>query len=503
MEQTNTKQRPPIVAILGHVDHGKSTLLDYIRKANTVAKEAGGITQHIGAYEIETKDESGTDCQITFIDTPGHAAFGKMRERGAALADVAVLVVAADDGVKPQTLEALEAIKLSNIPFIVAINKIDKPDADVIRAKQSLAEAGVFVEGYGGTVPVAEISAKSGQGVAALLSLILLQASLEERPISNKCEAVIVESHKDARRGTLATLIVTNGSIKMGDHLATAQGVAVVRMMQDCIGKIIDSAEAGTPVQIAGFESLPEVGSRVSVHESKREAQEAASSNHKVVKQGVIETGVKNGDGSEVETTRELNVALVLKADTTGTLEAIVAELKKRENEKITVKIMAALVGEVVESDVKLALGSDKPLIVAFNVHTDRHARDLADKNAVMIEDFDVIYKLTEWFDEYIEQWRPKQVIETVTGEARVLKTFSRTRTRQVLGGRVVIGKLGVGKRVRIGRAGETLGEGKIVNLQRSRADVSEVSESEQFGLVIESKLTVAEGDDLQIISNS
>ncbi|MEK7535836.1 MAG: translation initiation factor IF-2 [Patescibacteria group bacterium] len=493
MENKSKIERPPVVVVLGHVDHGKSTLLDYIRSANTVEREAGGITQHTAAYEV-TSEYEGAQKRITFIDTPGHAAFGKMRERGAAVADIAILVVAADDGVKPQTLEALEAIRLASIPFIVAINKTDKPNSNIERTKQSLAEAGVLVEDYGGTVPVAEISAKTGEGIDNLLSLILLSASLEELTYDQDSmgKGVVIESHRDLKRGILATLVVTEGKLSGGDVVLIDSSVSVLRAIENWESKKLEVAIPSMPVVASGFSDLPQAGSEFEIFANKKEAEKEAEKRKVEVKINSVE---------KIE--KEIIIPIILKADATGTLEAIKSELTKQETEKVGVKFVDSGVGAITESDVKILRSSDKPIIIGFNVSIDKHAKDSAEKNGVRIELFDIIYKLSEWFGEYVDEITPKVVIETITGEAKVLKTFSRTRERQVLGGIVKSGSLERGKKVRISRRDEMVGEGKIVNLQKSRNDTDSVSEGEQFGAVIEAKLAIAEGDIVQIISRS
>lgn len=495
MQKENTKkERPPVVVVLGHVDHGKTTLLDYIRSSKVADKEAGGITQHIGAYEVVAKDEEGVDKRITFIDTPGHAAFGKMRERGAAVADIAILVVAADDGVKPQTLEAIDAIKKSDVPFIVAVTKIDKADASLDRAKQTLAEAEVYVEGYGGSISITGVSGKTGEGVDNLLSLVLLQASLLELTTDTEIagRGIVVESNRDLKKGSLATLIIKDGKVKQGDAIVVGSNASVVRTLHNFLGKVIDEAVASAPVLVSGFSELPEVGEEFQVCASKKEADALALSR---------KTGAKAKEKTASET--EVVLPLVLKADTLGTLEAIEAELAKRQNEKVSIKIVNKGAGIITESDIKLLLGTQLPLVVGFNVTLDKHAKDLAEKNDIPVQLFDIIYKLTEWFDEYIQGKTPKEVTESVTGEAKILKTFSRTKDRIVLGGHVRSGSLERGKKVRIKRRDEVLGEGKIVNLQAQRNDVDSVPEGEQFGAVIESKLNIVEGDSIEIVTTN
>src|SRR3989344_5915711 len=430
MENNSKTERPPVVVVLGHVDHGKSTLLDYIRKTNVVESEAGGITQHTAAYEV-THEYEGESKRITFIDTPGHAAFGKMRERGAAVADIAILVVAADDGVKPQTLEVLDAIKKANVPFVVAITKIDKSGANIERAKQSLAEAEVYLEGYGGTVSFAAASGKTGEGIPTLLSLILLLASLTELTTDNSAagEGVVVESHRDPKKGSLATLVIKNGVLKKGDVVLVDTDVSVARTLHNWEGKAIESAIASTPVILSGFTELPAVGAHLAVFADKRSAEDAAEI--------ARSSRGSSAKATNLEESKEIIVPIVIKADSAGTLEALMAELSKHATEKVAIKLVSSGVGEISETDIKFILGSDKPVVLGFGVSADRHATDLALKNGIAIGLFDIIYKLTEWLDEYVQSVSPKEESVTVTALAKVLKTFSKTRDKQVIGGLV------------------------------------------------------------------
>lgn len=476
-DATHTTSRPPIVVVLGHVDHGKSTLLDYIRKSNTVDKEAGGITQSIVAYEIEVDGK-----HITFIDTPGHTAFQAMRKRGASVADIAILVIAADDGVKPQTLEALAAIKETQTPFIVAINKIDKPNANVERTKQTLAEADVFVEGYGGTVPVAEVSAKSGKGVDDLLSLILLSAELEEFKAtpSKRAEGIVIEAHHAGKRGIVATLVIKDGTLNKGDYVATGSAYAPVRQLTDTLGTPLDTASFSTPVVVADWNNAPIAGETFASHKSKKEAEEFVKDVSRI---------------RPVMVKKEVMIPILLKTDTLGMLEAIEGELGKRESEKVGVTIVSGGIGTITEGDVKLIQGAKAPVIIGFNVEVDRHAQDVIEKNAIHIEKFDIIYKLTEWFDAYIESVTPKEISETVTGSAKVLKIFSRTRDKQIVGGKVTDGKIEAGKKVRVMRREGQIAEGHIVGLEKNRVETREVETGELFGASIDAKTAIAEGD--------
>ena len=491
MSESRNEKRPPVVVVMGHVDHGKSTLLDYIRSANTVDGEAGGITQHTAAYEVTHKGESGKEERITFIDTPGHAAFSQMRERGARVADIAILVVAADDGVKAQTKEALSAIKEAGVPFIVAINKIDKPNADVDKAKQSLAEIEVYVEGWGGDTSVAEISAKTGDGIPDLLDLILLAAELEELSADPSLPAsgIVIESHLEAKRGTSATLIITEGTLEKGMCIAAGDAISPVRAIEDMRGKQIDKATFSSPVAIVGFNKVPDVGETFKSFPKKKDAE-------------VCAMGYKNGDQDEEEAgeKRTTEVPLVIKADVAGTLEALTSELTKLETEEVGLKILASGVGTITEGDIKVAIGSDKPIILGFNVKTDKHAIDVAEKMDVQIENFDIIYKMTEWLEEEIKKRTPIDESEQVTATISVLKTFSKTKDKQVLGGSVDSGAMSVGRPLRVMRRDAEIGRGKVMNLQQSKNKTSQVEAGNQFGAMIESKVEIVAGDTLEIL---
>src|SRR3989344_6859865 len=329
----NFLPRPPIVVIMGHIDHGKSSLLDYIRKSNVVAGEAGGITQHLSAYEVNHPVKEGVANRITFLDTPGHQAFSKMRSRGAGVADIAILVVSAEDGVKEQTKEALKAIKEAGIPYIVAINKIDKPNANIERTKQNLAENEIYLEGFGGDVPFVPISAKLGTGVSDLLDMMLLVAEMENLTGDSTlhAEGVVVESHIDTKRGTSATLIITNGTLKKGSFILAEESMAPVRAIENFLGKQVPEATFSSPVQITGFDSLPAVGATFRAYSNKKDAEKAQDAlreaRAKVKPVAIIRT-IPLAENALV-------VPIVLKSDVAGTLEALEKEISKIERERI------------------------------------------------------------------------------------------------------------------------------------------------------------------------
>jgi len=478
--------RPPIVVVLGHVDHGKSTLLDYIRKANTVEKEAGGITQHIGAYEALYEDK-----KITFIDTPGHAAFSNMRGRGASVADIAVLVVAADDGVKPQTIEALAAIETAKIPYVVAINKIDKPDANLDRAKQTLAENNVFVEGYGGTVPWVGISAKVGTGVGELLDIIELLAELAELKANPSVagEGTIIESHRDPQSGIYATLIIKDGTLHKKDFLVLKNQVAIVRTIENSYGKQVSEVLPGGAAQVTGFEEMPEAGASFKTYKSKKEAEEIA-------KRWKVEPSL---EGSTFQNTEDARIAipLVVKADTLGTLEALIGEITKQNTDKVRVKIIASGVGPVSENDIRPLRDADSPIVIDFNVKVDRVAKDLSDNLKIQIIFFNIIYKVSEFLESEVKRRTPTEEDTTPTGTLKILKTFSQTKKKQVVGGQVQTGIIKRGNHVVIMRREAQIGTGRIVGIQHLKKEVDKIEEGNQCGLEVETKVIVANGDTL------
>lgn len=493
------RARPPVVVIMGHIDHGKSTLLDYIRKTNIVDEEAGGITQRISAYEVvhpikkQASDGAGKDefRKITFLDTPGHEAFSKMRERGIQIADIAVLVVSAEDGVKPQTLEAWKAAEQTRRPCIVAINKIDRPESNVERTKQQLAENGIFLENYGGNTPMALISAKAGTGVDELLSLILILAELEDfrgNPKEN-ASGWVIEANLDPRRGIEATLIVKNGTLKKGDVVAAGEAMCSTRLMENFKGGTVSEATFSSPVRLVGFDKLPLVGIEFSAFKSKRDAREYCES--KVA-------GKKNNSRGEESETNKKIIPIVLKADMLGMVEAIEREIQKIKSESAEFRIVQKGVGTITESDLKAVVGATDPLVIGFNVKTDKNARDLAEARHIELATFDIIYKMTEWLVLEMEKKRPRIETTEVTGQAKVLKTFSRTKERQIVGGRVIKGTLAISKTVKILRRDFEIGRGKIVGLEKNKAKATEVEEGLEFGTMIESKTEIAPGDVLE-----
>ncbi|KND47754.1 MAG: translation initiation factor IF-2 [Parcubacteria bacterium C7867-006] len=497
IEAKATVERSPVVAIMGHIDHGKSTLLSYIRKSKEPLNEAGGITQHISAYEVEHETKEGKKQTITFIDTPGHEAFGGIRKRGASVADVAVLVVSAEDGVKPQTIEALNSIKDSHTPYVVAINKIDKPEANIDRTKQSLAENEIYVEGWGGDIPVVALSAKTGEGVPELLDMIILVAELENLTGDRNtlAEGIVIESNRDTKKGITATCIIKNGSMEKGMFIVSGVAIAPVRIMENYLGKQIDKASFSSPIRIIGWDELPIVGNRFQVFDDRNKAREAVEAEKEKI------ANKKSAENSPENFSNEIIIIPVLvKADTGSSLEAAINQIKKLGTETVKPQVVASGIGTISENDIRLASGTEKAVIIGFNVKVDSPAKNLAERSEIEIKTFDIIYKMTEWLEELIKTKTPKIKVEEITGRAKVLKVFSKLKDKQILGGRVETGKITLGSQVKIKRRDSEIGEGKVRELQQQKNATEEVREGSEFGAMIVSNIEIAPGDHIECI---
>lgn len=482
--QKNNAKRPPIVVVTGHIDHGKSTLLDFIRKSNVAAGEVGGITQHISAYVVEHTTSDKVKEKITFLDTPGHEAFQKMRLRGAEIADIAILVVSAEDGVKPQTLEALKSITQANIPYVVAINKIDKPGADIPKTQASLIENEIYIEGMGGDVPWAAISAKTGEGINDLLDVVILAADLAELTgdPSAPAEGKVIEARVDTKRGNTATLIIKNGTLRSGDVVVSGITYSPVRIMEDFTGAAIKEAGLSEPIGIVGFSEVPKVGDAFYVVKNKKEAEKA-----------IAETKIGLKKDSFTKTDLPI-VPVLIRADVSGTIEAIKHELDKFASDRIAIRIIDSGVGTVTGTDVQNVSATKNALIVGFNVKVERSASELAERLGVEIKTFNIIYELAEWFEQALIERTPKREDEVVSGKAKILREFSTQKNIHVLGGRLEEGKIGIEQRVRILRRDVQIGTGTIKNIQQQKSDVKQVSEGE-FGMQLETKADVSGGD--------
>ncbi len=479
------KPRPPIVAIMGHVDHGKTTLIDYIRKTNIAAGEAGAITQHIGAYQVKKNGKL-----ITILDTPGHEAFSEMRARGANVTDIIVLVVAADDGVKPQTLEVINRAKLLNIPLIVAINKIDKEGANIVKAKQELAEHGVLTEDWGGKTIAVPISAKTGEGIDDLLEMILLTAEVENFRANPKGQTLgtVIESHLSQGKGPMATVIIQNGTLNVGDIVTIGGTFGKVRVLENEMGKKLKDAEPSSPVLISGISDIPQVGDILTTRESLEQAKQIAYQIQRKERVRRISNNQIQGDTE----TKTLN--LVIKTDVHGSLEAIKQSLDKLKNDEVKINIISEGVGEVNENDITLA-GTSKATVVAFNTKTNPKAINLAKQQGVTVDSYNIIYELIEDVTTAVVKMLSPELIKTTFGKAKILKIFMTEKNQLIIGGRVEEGELRKSGEIMVLRNGEELGRGEILELQQSKTAAKTINKGDEFGMKVKTSVKIQEGD--------
>lgn len=478
--------RPPVVTVMGHVDHGKTTLLDYIRKSDTAKHEAGGITQNIGAYQIKQKGKT-----ITFLDTPGHEAFVTMRERGSHLTDIAILVIAADDGVKPQTREAIAHIQKAKIPMIVAINKIDKPGAKPEQIKAELAKEGIHVEKWGGDIPVQEISAKTGKGVKHLLEIILLVAEMEnlKAPPKEPVLGTVIESHLSPQRGPEATILVQSGSLKLGDYISVPGASGKIKRIEDYLGKTISQAGPSTPVKITGFSAVPAIGSILqTIKEKTAQGQETISASEekslKIINDRALNPKVK-----------KLN--LILKTDSHGSKEAILENLSKIESSEVAPRIIYEGIGNITESDV-LKSHITQAILIGFNIEATKTARELAKQIGVQIHRYDVIYELIEHIKKGLEELLKPQIQVVEKGKLKVLAIFRTEKERMIIGGKVTQGKIQQNSKVRVKRGDQVIGRGELLELQTGKQKVEEVKAGQEAGIKFSGDVRIKEGDLLE-----
>ncbi len=491
-EASVLKPRAPVVTILGHVDHGKTSLLDAIRQTNVTAREAGGITQHIGAYQVEK-----TNRKITFLDTPGHEAFTAMRARGAKVTDIAVLVVAADDGVQPQTVEAIAHARAANVPIVVALNKIDKPDANLDNVKSQLADQGVTIEEYGGETPLVPVSAKTKQGIDDLLDVILLVADIGALKANPDRAAVgtVIEAHLDKGRGPVATVLVQNGSLERGEIVVAGKTFGKVRAMIDDKGRKVGRAEPSRPVEILGLPEVPEAGDIFRVVADEKSARATVLA-HERARSRVI--GAEAPTSLEelfakVKEGRAKELKLVLKADVQGSLEAIRGALAKLPQEEVALNLIHAAVGDITESDVNLAAAAGA-VVIGFNDRSDVAARRAADSTGVEVRVYKVIYELLDEVQRALTGMLEPEMIESVLGHAEVRQLFRAGKTT-IAGCFVADGVVQRSARARVLRGGERVFDGLIASLRRVKDDVREVRAGLECGLVLENFNEVAVGD--------
>ena len=478
--------RPPVVAVMGHVDHGKTTLLDTIRGAHVARGEAGGITQHISAYQVQHNDR-----KITFLDTPGHEAFAAIREHSAHLTDIAVIVVAADDGVKPQTLEAIRFARKAGAKIIVAINKIDKEGANPALVKQQLAEQQLLIEEWGGDTVAVELSAKTGKGVPELLDMILLVADVEElrAETAGPARGLIIEAHVEQGRGPVAHGLVESGTLKKGDVIVAGSSYAKIRNLEATDGKPIQTATPSTPVIITGFKTLPEFGDEFYVVPTEKEARALAAERGGARLRGSTSHGITSGEllrmiNRNNETT-ELNA--VIKADVQGSLTSVIDSLKALDTQEVAVRIVGSGIGHISESDVYMAAASSA-LIYGFNVAIQNNVKQLAAREKVDVRLFNVIYELIDDVRQELSALLSPEVVEAELGRLVVKGVFKTTRTDIICGGDVTKGKLEAPALARIYRGDELLGEVEVTNLRRGPQDAKEVFEGESCGISLKTK---------------
>jgi translation initiation factor IF-2 len=492
------KPRPPVVTIMGHVDHGKTSLLDAIRNARVAAGEAGGITQHIGAYQVE-KEREGQLRKITFLDTPGHAAFTAMRARGAQVTDIVVIVVAADDGVMPQTVEAIDHARAAHVPLIIAINKIDKEGANPERVRQELTEHNVVVEEYGGDVPSVNVSAKTQHGLDDLLDTILLVSDLVVDPKANPdrpAVGTVVEAKKDVQRGPLCTVLVRTGTLHRSDVVVAGAVYGRVKAMHNSRGQAVRAAPPSFPVEILGLGDVPEAGDTLRVYADERQARELANAvaAERRTQALLPAKRVALADFfSQVQAGEVKELDIVLKADVQGSIGAIRHSLEELGDENLKVRLIRAATGDVTESDVALAAAS-QAIVVGFNVHYDHAARRTAEAMGVDVRFYTIIYKLTEDIQAALTGLLEPVYQDVVHARAEVRAVFPAGRHRAA-GCLVLDGTLVRGSTVRVVRRGAAVGEGKITSLRRLREDVREVTAGMECGLVVDGFDDFAEGD--------
>ena len=488
--------RPPVVTIMGHVDHGKTTLLDYIRKSDVVSGEAGGITQAIGAYSVKCNDKT-----ITFIDTPGHAAFTEMRARGAQMTDIVIIIVAADDGIMPQTKEAIDHAKAANVPIIVAINKIDKPEANVERIMTGLVEAGLTPEEWGGDIIVNKISAKTGEGIPQLLESILLVAEMQEYKANPNRYATgtVVEARKDSKVGSVATLLIQNGTLRLGDPIVVGTSFGKVRTLKNDLGQNIVEATPSTPVEVTGINDVPDAGDKFMAFESEKQAKNIAEERKLRAKEADSNFSGMSLDelfGRIKDGAKEINV--VLKADVHGSLEAVKSSLEKIDVEGVRINVIRGAVGAITESDVVLASASNA-IIIGFNVRANPKAIDNAKQFGIEIRTYDIIYKVVEDMEAAMKGMLDPEYEEKVTGTLEIRQIFKFSKVGLIAGCHVLSGVVKNNEKARIIRDGVVVYNGSVNTLQHEKDQVKEVKKDMDCGITLENCQDYKEGDIIEI----
>lgn len=501
LSNETTTPRPPVVVVMGHVDHGKTKLLDAIRKTNVVASEAGGITQHIGAYQVIWKNPlTQQKSPLTFIDTPGHEAFTVMRSRGAKVANIAILVVAADDSVKPQTIEAINIMKAAKLPIVVAINKIDKPGADTARVRNDLSQHNIIPQEWGGDVPVVEISAKDNLHIDKLLDTLLVIADLNAETIKanpdRPAAGTVIEAHVDKGAGPVATVLVQTGTLRLNDPLVmNGEIYGKVKALKDYRGESLTEATPSCPVRILGFKIAPQVGDVLDVSQASTSSKVDIRSKHsqQTGAEQQIVTAAIDSEGEDGQ--KFLNI--VIKADTLGSLEAIIGSLERIKNNEVAVKVVGKGLGNITADDVSLAQTASA-LLFAFNVSTTPVSLEMINSSGVIFEQYRIIYDLLDRVKDELRKLLNPEYITTELGTLKVVAIFRTDKSSMVVGGRVETGKLQKDAKLRVKRNGEIIGVGKLTKLQTGKQSVNEVPEGTECGLEFSGKLKLEEGDMLQ-----
>ena len=492
-------KRPPVVCVMGHVDHGKTSLLDAIRLTNVTSREAGGITQHIGAYMVEINGE-----KITFLDTPGHEAFTAMRMRGAKSTDIAILVVAADDGVMPQTIEAISHAKAAGIEIIVAVNKIDKPAANVERVKQELTEYGLIAEDWGGDTIFVPVSAHTKEGIDKLLEMIILTSEIAEYKANpnRRARGIVIEAQLDKGRGPVATILVQKGTLHVGDTIAIGSAYGKVRAMMDDTGRRVKEAIPSTPVEILGLNGVPDAGEVFLATETEKEARTIAEAFISQSKEKLIaDTKARlslDGLFSQIQAGNVKELNLIVKADVQGSVEAVKQSLLKLSNEEVAVRVIHGGVGAINESDVTLASASNA-IIIGFNVKPDNTAKEIADREKVDLRLYRVIYSAIEDIEAAMKGMLDPEYEEKIIGHAEVRQTFKASGLGVIAGSYVLDGKIVRGCKARVTREGTLLFDGPLASLKRFKDDVKEVATGYECGLVFEKFNDLQEFDQVEL----
>lgn len=495
--------RPPVVAVMGHVDHGKTTLLDTLLHKKTVESEAGGITQHISAYQLKHDDRL-----ITFLDTPGHEAFAAIRQHGAMLTDIVVIVVAADDGVKPQTVEAIKFAQGANAKIIVAINKIDREGADIPRTMADLSQHGLQPEEWGGDIMMVPVSAKTGENLDKLLDDILLMADVEELKADTDipAEGLVIESHMEVGKGSVVNLLVTGGELKVGEFIAAGNTYGKVRTMLDYQGKPKGKAGPSTPVTVTGFKELPSFGDRFLEYMDEKSARRAAVMNAQAEANAAASANVTSTDLLRMMSTSDNSEVfnVIVKGDVLGSVTSVVDSLKMIDSKgEVQLNVVATGVGDVTENDVYMAAGDNNTVIYGFNVNVPTNIAKLAARDGVAIRNYKVIYELLDDAKSAMEDLLGEEVVETELGEMKVMGVFRTTKTELIAGGEMLRGKLIPGAMARVKHDKEVIGEAEVESVQKERIDAKELIEKEVGGLMMKTtkKINLQVGDRLEFFS--